>query len=542
MIPNFNSIFNFFKQRIFLDKNEKEFVKFNRLKWNSFKIKKTNKNTPVIMVDLFPWYPSIYLWSYMTNFLSKKIGAEIKFYYFDFYQSKAGKSVFFIKKLVDIYKSFNATKGLTEYDFVLKDNVQKKYEKEFKKIKTKKNLVNYKRFGLKIGELIYDSYVRTTLEPTVNLNDLRLKKIFFRSLKIFDEVEAYFKTHNVQCVIPSHLCYMSYGIICKIALSKKIPVIKVRSDKGGQVGFRLIRIDKYNLNEPEFYNYKKTFAKMPPIKRKKGILIGKKILEGRLSGHFDKYLPYVDRSQFHKKKLIRKNKNFRNSNKEKVIIFPHCFYDYPHRFRTMIFNDFYEHAMYFMKMSKIHDQYEWYYKPHPHSLKGHVNVHKVLLKNYPNIIYIDKNVSHRELIKLNPKCVFTNHGSVAHEYAAFNIPTINTGDNHHINYNFCINIKSKNELDKVMNNLDYYTKNFKIKKKELYEFMYMNFYYSTNLYKEKDLIEDKYFITRSSQINHSSEILKYLIKSDKKNVNKIENYVNYFLSKNFNIVKSIKKN
>ena len=174
MIPNFNSIFNFFKQRIFLDKNEKEFVKFNRLKWNSFKIKKTNKNTPVIMVDLFPWYPSIYLWSYMTNFLSKKIGAEIKFYYFDFYQSKAGKSVFFIKKLVDIYKSFNATKGLTEYDFVLKDNVQKKYEKEFKKIKTKKNLVNYKRFGLKIGELIYDSYVRTTLEPTVNLNDLIL--------------------------------------------------------------------------------------------------------------------------------------------------------------------------------------------------------------------------------------------------------------------------------------------------------------------------------------------------------------------------------
>ena len=85
MIPNFNSIFNFFKQRIFLDNNEKQFVKFNKLKWNFFKLKKTNKKTPIIMVDLFPWYPSIYLWSYMTNLLSKKINGKIKFYYFDFF-------------------------------------------------------------------------------------------------------------------------------------------------------------------------------------------------------------------------------------------------------------------------------------------------------------------------------------------------------------------------------------------------------------------------------------------------------------------------
>tara|TARA_A100001011_G_scaffold300224_1_gene313522 strand:- start:31299 stop:32903 length:1605 start_codon:yes stop_codon:yes gene_type:complete len=533
MIPNFNSIFNFFKQRIFLDKNEKQFVEFNKLKWNFFKLKKTNKKTPIIMVDLFPWYPSIYLWSYMTNLLSKKINGKIKFYYFDFYQSTAGKSIFFIKKLIDIYKSFNASKGLTEYDFIYLDTDKQKYEKQFKKIKTKKELVNYKRYGLKIGELIYDSYVRTTLEPTVNLQDLRLKKIFFRSLKIFDEVQSYIRKNNVQCVIPSHLCYMSYGIICKIALSKKIPVIKIRSDKGGQVGFRLLKVDKYNLNEPEFYNYKKNFAKMSISKKKKGILLGKKILEGRLSGEFDKYLPYVDQSQFHKKKLIKKNINFKNIKKEKIIVFPHCFYDYPHRFRSMIFPDFYEHAIYFMEMSKVLNQYEWYYKPHPHSLPGHVNIHKILLKKYPNIISLNKKISHRELIKLNPKCVITNHGSVAHEYAAFNIPTINTGDNHHINYKFCINVRTKNELNKIMNNLDYYTKKLKINKKEIYEFMYMNFYYSTNLYNENDLIKDNYFITKNTKINHSSEILKYLIKSDKKNVNKIEKYVDHFLEKNF---------
>ena len=533
MIPSFNSIFNFFKQRIFLDKNEKDYIKFNQSKWGFSKINKNKNKSQVILVDLFPWYPSIYLWTYMTNLLSKKINADIKYYYFDFYQSKAGKSIFFIKKLINIYNSFNATKGLTEYDFEYSQKDYSKFKKEFNKIITKKNLINYRFEGLKIGELIYDSYIRTTLEPTVNLNDERLKNIFFRSLKIFIEVKKFFKENSVRCVVPSHLCYMSYGIICKIALANKIPVIKVRSDKGGQVSFRLLKVDKWNLNEPAFYDYKKTFSKMSVAEKKSGIAIGKNILQSRTSGSFDKYLPYIEKSQFHQKPLIKNIKKKIESNKEKIIIFLHCFYDYPHRFRSMIFPDFFEHALYFMKKSKLLDKYEWYYKPHPHSLVGHSNIHKIMLKDFPNIIQLDKRVSHREIIKLNPKCIITNHGSVAHEYAAFNIPCINTGDNHQINYDFCINVSSEKELERIMNNLDQCTKKLKIDKKEIYEFLFMNYHYSTNLYDERSLIKDSFFITKSYKINHSSEILKYLIKSDKKNGNKVEEYVNNFLNKHF---------
>ena len=50
-------------------------------------------------------------------------------------------------------------------------------------------------------------------------------------------------------------------------------------------------------------------------------------------------------------------------------------------------------------------------------------------------------VSHRQLLKLNLKCIITNHGTVAHEYAAYNVPVINTGDNPYINYNFCLTLK-----------------------------------------------------------------------------------------------------
>ena len=49
-----------------------------------------------------------------------------------------------------------------------------------------------------------------------------------------------------------------------------------------------------------------------------------------------------------------------------------------------------------------------------------------MLKDYPDVIYLDKNTSHNSIIKLQPECVVTNHGTLAHEYAYFKIPVINT--------------------------------------------------------------------------------------------------------------------
>ena len=531
MIPNFNSIYNFFKQRIFLDIHEKNYIHFNNKKWKKTSKITKEKKPSVILVDLFPWYPHIYIWSYISNILSTKINAEIKYYYFDFYQSNAGKFNLFIRKLVKIYESFNAKKGITEYDFKYSKKEILNFEKHFKRIKKKKDVINFKIEKLKIGSLIYDSYVRTTLEPTIKIDDRRFKVIFFRSLKIYFEIKKYFNKNNVKCVIPSHLCYMSYGIISKYAISKKIPVIKLRSDKGGQVSFRISKIDKYNLNEPPYYEYRKNFSHFSKDHQVKALKVGKEILKGRLSGNFDKYLPYMEKSQFRdKSKKISINKN---NKKQKIIIFPHCFYDYPHRFRNMIFNDFYEHALYFMKQSEKYNEYDWYYKPHPTSLPGHVNIHKVLLKKFPNINYLNKDVSHKEIIRLNPKCIITNHGSVAHEYASFNIPCVNTGDNHHINYDFCLHAKSFSHLNEIMSNLDKYIKKINFDKKQIYEFLYMHNYYYPNLNNENKLIKDEYFITKNTKLNHSSKILSYIIKKDKTSYKNIIKYISDILDQNF---------
>ena len=60
--------------------------------------------------------------------------------------------------------------------------------------------------------------------------------------------------------------------------------------------------------------------------KKRALKIGKNFLERRLSGQFDKNLPYIPLSNFHNKKINLTNKKL-NSKKGKIFIFPHCYFD-----------------------------------------------------------------------------------------------------------------------------------------------------------------------------------------------------------------------
>ena len=70
-------------------------------------------------------------------------------------------------------------------------------------------------------------------------------------------------------------------------------------------------------------------------------------------------------------------------------------------------------------------------------------------------------IIYKLLDEKKPKFIITNHGTVAHEFAYHNIPVINTGDNLHINYNFCLHAKSKKHLEKIILNFEKYKSKIK---------------------------------------------------------------------------------
>lgn len=521
----FNRIKGVIKNNILLDKYEKDYVNFNRKFWK----KKSIKSKKIILIDLFHWYPLIHFWSYLANILSNKENAEIKYFYFYTLKNKISNSKFFINKLDKIYKSFNVEKGITSYDFNFNQTEVSEFSKKFDLLKKSKFKINkYKIDNVKIGDLIYDSYLFQTRNSSLDFEDPRLKEIFIEANKIYYSCKKYFKKNKVEFLIPSHVCYIPYGIITRIALKNNSKVYKVKCENWANAFFRLLKVDKNaKLDEQPYYHYKRVFNKFKISDKKKFLIIGKKILNKRLSGGYDQNLPYMKINQFRKSKNKLSNKYF--SKKPKIIIFSHCFYDNPHRFRKLYFNDFYEQIKYILDLSLKLNKYEWYYKPHPNELFGNFNIHNFFKKNYSHVNFLDKNTSHRNIIALKPELVITNHGTIAHEYASFKIPVVNTGDNPHINYKFCLHAKSKTELNKILHKVSFYKKKINYDKNEIYEFLYMHYEHFPNLFNRKNLIKDNFFVKKHIEENRKSSILKYYLRrhnSDNKYLNLyIENFI-----------------
>jgi hypothetical protein len=515
------------QSKFFLSKNEKEYIEFNK---KSFPKLNQGKTNGCILVELFDYPTLIYFWSIITNLIAKKNNLTINFYYFKTYSSIISNFKIFIKNLSKIYNSFNVNEGINFYNF---NSENKKFNYTlFEKIKTKKQLVEFTYKSIKIGDLIYDTYIRKTFNPTINLNDPLLLKIFSEAITIFEQSLKYFLNNKIKLLITSHSYYTQYGIILRIAIQLNVPVLMVHSKARGNVDFRIKLIDKKYPFEHNwgYINYHKNFLKLNS--KKKLLDVGKKLIEDRLLGNSK--LSYLKSSPYLRIKNDEKLTKINLNNKKKnIIIFAHCFFDAVHRFRYSLYNDYYEQIKFFIKLSKKCKNFNWLVKQHPNDLKENDEVYKKLFKKEKNIVLLNKKTPNSLILKkIKPYIAITNNGSISHELAYHKIPVINTGDNVHINYKFNLNPKNKNQLLDMIINIKKYTKKLDFNKKNLYEFMYMHFQHPWEINQEKKLLKDNFFATKNFKFNSTDKIYKYYIKNHKKNISSIEKYIKIFLKNN----------
>jgi hypothetical protein len=159
-------------------------------------------------------------------------------------------------------------------------------------------------------------------------------------------------------------------------------------------------------------------------------------------------------------------------------------------------------------------------------MKNNDEIFKDLEKKNPHIFFLNKEINNYEIVKSDPKFIITNHGTIAHEFAFFGVPVINTGDNPHINYNFNLHPENLNELKKMIAEIDYYKDKINFDKKKIYEFIYMHYIYNQNS-KIKFLIDDSFFSVKHNNIN-TKPILFDFIKRSKNKDEEIELYLKKF--------------
>jgi hypothetical protein len=449
----------------------RRFMSFCRAKWPH---RGSDQRDSVVLVGLFNSYPLAFCYAYVINHLAEKFGSRIESYQLH------GEVNRFISKL---YESFGARFGLGIDAAAPYESLSRQQADEiFAGLKTKEDVVEIAIEGLVIGDQIYNSYLRFFNEPTVHLDDPRLRELIFQSFQIYYAARDYLARNRVTTFFTDDFSYVNSGIITRLLFLKKVPIYQVVF---GQPFF-LRRVDPeppgegYRYPVPVFHSYYRfpeMFRVLPAKVQEAGIERARESLEKRLAGVF---CPHVNMS----------STTFGDSSgrilddgpEPRILVMLHDFVDSPHCYRDLLFPDFIEWINFLLERAE-QTPFRWYVKPHPCSgeaSRAAMNAanEKAVAKlkgRFKKVTFLPPGSSNKQIIQDGVNAMFTVYGTAAHEYAYQNVPVVCCGDNPHIAYDFNIHARTREEYADVIRRADQLQ--VKIDKRKIEEFLYMNYFY-----------------------------------------------------------------
>ncbi len=369
-----------------------------------------------------------------------------------------------------------------------------KAHKIFKQLTSKENLINLVIEDIKVGDLIYDSYLRFKPAPTVDIDDFYLCIVIWQTIRNIKITRRYFQKNRPLILLNSYSTYIQHGITVRIALQFGTKVYTFGNFQ--TFGKQLSINDFYQTANPD--NYNDTFNKF--IDKEKKLNIAKEALENKLSGTIDVSTAYMKTSAY--KSTSKKIPYV----KDYIIVFLHDFYDAPHGYNGMVFPDFLEWIEFTIK---VLDKYNipYYLKPHPNQISDSEEVVKRLTLKYPSIKLLSSKITNKQLVNAGIKLGVSVNGTVAHELVYMGVPVLLCGTNPHSSYNFTYEANTKDEYNELLKNYDKLSL-VKGYKEEVESFFYMHNLNKNNY--EKELLSSfvKLFLY-SNRNDKEIEFLRY---------------------------------
>jgi hypothetical protein len=475
------------------------FYIFKFIKHNKKIFKKKNYYTEnIILIENYNHKPSLIAYSYFANILRDIHNAKLIVYDTNFLNWKT-----FVKNFIqvpffnnyNIFKSFNVVNKLTPTRNNNQNLANNLYFQNLKKIKNKRDILNIKFFNIKIGDLIYDEYLRKFNLPTIDINSEHFKNYFYSFVELFVFWHTFFKNNKVKAVMVSHTVY-ALGIVARIANFRGIKAYNV------SLNYAYSLSKKNYLRLSGFEKFHTNFLKIKKLLKKDLIQISKNSLNRKILGKdaaIHKIESNIPASVFQNNKSYSR----KNEKKEKILVATHCFTDAVHAYGNALFPDFYEWLSYLGELSnKIN--YEWLIKIHPAEYdKNKLQINKFIQK-YKKFSLLDKEITHNKIIaENNILCALTVYGSIGHEYPLFGIPVINASvNNPYKAYKFNYNPSSIKKYEYLIRNANKLKNNFNNRKNEIYEY-----YYISGFLSEYHLFKNPYNVIRKLGKNYSNSLV-----------------------------------
>ena len=417
-----------------LDAATDSFIRHNKIYWPDTS---SSALTGEVLFEFTPMEPSIVAYSYFANVLSKKHDARIKSYIFN-------EGYVIDQSLQQLYESFNAHVFSCALDTKQEDEAVALYKTVYSELKNKKDVFDLEIMDVHIGDLIYDYHLRTYKVPTINLNDRDFQDSLKLGLSHYIFWRDYLKNHNVKAINVTHCSYL-VAIPLRIAINYGIAAYQCNAHGCYRLSAR--RLWAYM----EFYDYPSRFRELSSDQRRAMLEFAKENIARRFDGEVGVDMHYSTKSAFGSHRVPNV---IRPSEKIKILVAAHCFFDSPNGLGRNLFTDFYEWLVFLGEVSEKTD-YDWYIKTHPDALPGNAPVLKELSDKYPKFSLIPKEVSHHQLIEQGIDVALTVYGTIGFEYAALGKLVINASEcNPHVAYNFNLHPKTLKEYESILMDLE----------------------------------------------------------------------------------------
>lgn len=284
-------------------------------------------------------------------------------------------------------------------------------------LKSKEELLALELRGTACGDLIYDTYLRYRVQPTVDLSDPFLRTLIAHALNAQTAVRRLLQQERYTLFLTSYTSYIQHGIPAREALSAGLEVYSA-----GNLSQFFKRLDLTDtLHTVAHWHYREAFEQLPDPGAARRI--AREMLEQRFRGGVDKATLYMKASAFGESD---------DTMPESVegVVFLHDFFDSPHCHRTMLFTDFLEWAHHTLSLIQEHNL-PFAVKPHPNQLPESREVVASLQRQYPGVRWLPSSLSNRTIFSSRIRCGVSVYGTILHELAYHGIPALAAGDHPH---------------------------------------------------------------------------------------------------------------
>lgn len=479
-------IIEFYKRSISITAEEKKYIEFlNNIQVRYPLLK--NKNNAIILIPLMDDIGTMKVSIELAYKIAYEKGLQIKYFYVHSAIDGPVRRVSVFKYSLQQFQNFNffwvnklcRIYGIKRKNIIISNFFRPGFKQSNPLIYIeKKQILGITYRNIKIGELIYDTYLRFRSKYTIQLDDLCLADIANYSEKMVDLWKRKLSQYNIKILLVPYTAYHHWGIPAYVCLDSRVDVITFGSSN--------YILSKLSVQHPYHSKNFQLFSQKFKKNDEEGIafkkFLARQTLDRRLGGEIDSGTSYMKQTAFSSDHTI----NFSpETDRNWCVIFLHCFFDSPHIYGNSLFPDFYEWIIHILTRASKNADKVFYIKEHPNALPQNrqvVDLIKELFKQYPNIIFLSGKISNQQILKEFPKAIFTVYGTVAHEFAVKGVPVVMAGQNPQSNYGFIHKPTTIDEFNYYIDNLGHFALPESYDIEEIYEFFYMNYLYYSDKY------------------------------------------------------------